>query len=88
MRPTGKTISIARRRCIVTGKAVVYGNTVSHSHRKTRRRFEPNLHRKRFWVPEEKRFVTLLVSARGLKTIAKKGVFAVLTDIRRRGEKV
>ncbi|HJP14865.1 MAG: 50S ribosomal protein L28 [Nitrospinota bacterium] len=88
MPPRGKTISIARRRCIVTGKAVVYGNTVSHSHRKSPRRFEPNLHRKRIWVPEEKRYVTLLVSARGLKTIAKKGIFAVLSDLRRKGEKV
>ncbi len=79
---------LARRRCIVTGKTVIYGNAVSHSHRKTRRRFEPNLHNKRFWVPEEKRWITLLVSARGIKTIAKRGISAVLTDIRKRGEKV
>ena len=84
----GEKVSIARRRCIVTGKAVVYGNTVSHSHRRTRRRFEPNLHNKRFWVVEEKRWVTLLVSARGIKTIAKKGIFPVLVKLRRRGEKV
>ena len=81
-------ISLARRRCIVTGKTVTYGNAVSHSHRKTRRRFEPNLHNKRFWVPEEKRWITMLVSARGIKTIAKRGISAVLTDIRKRGEKV
>ena len=79
---------LARRRCAVTGKTVTYGNTVSHSHRKTRRRFEPNLHKKRFWVPEEKRWVTLLVSGRGLRTISKRGISAVLADIRRRGEKV
>lgn len=79
---------LARRRCIVTGKTVAYGNTVSHSHRKSRRRFEPNLHNKRFWVPEEKRWVTLLVSARGIKTIAKRGISTVLADIRKRGEKV
>ena len=79
---------LARRRCIVTGKTVTYGNTVSHSHRKTRRRFEPNLHSKRFWVPEEKRWVTLLVSARGIKTIAKRGISTILADIRKRGDKV
>ncbi len=79
---------LARRRCIVTGKTVIYGNSVSHSHRKTRRRFEPNLHNKRFWVPEEKRWITLLVSARGIKTIAKRGISTVLADIRKRGEKV
>ena len=88
MAPRGKTISIARRRCIVTGKAVVYGNAISHSRRHTRRRFEPNLHYKRFWVVEEKRWGRLLVSARGIKTIAKKGIFKVLVDLRRRGEKV
>ena len=84
----GEKVSIARRRCIVTGKAVVYGNTVSHSHRHTRRRFEPNLHCKRFWAVEEKRWVKLLVSARGIKTIAKKGIFKVLVELRRKGEKV
>ena len=81
-------VSLAHRRCIITGKAVTYGNTVSHSHRKTRRRFEPNLHNKRFWVPEEKRWVTLLISARGIKTIAKKGIFAVLVGLRRKGVKI
>ncbi len=81
-------VSIARRRCAVTGKAVVYGNSVSHSHRKSRRRFEPNLHNKRFWVPEEKRWITLLVSARGIKTIAKKGISSVLADLRRKGQKI
>ncbi|MEE9257668.1 MAG: 50S ribosomal protein L28 [bacterium] len=79
---------VARRRCAVTGKTVTYGNSVSHSNRKTRRRFEPNLHNKRFWVPEEKRWITLLVSARGIKTIAKRGISTVLADIRRRGKKV
>lgn len=84
----GAKAPLARRRCIVTGKTVTYGNNVSHSHRKSRRRFEPNLHSKRFWVPEEKRWVTLLVSARGIKTIAKRGISTVLADIRKRGEKI
>ncbi len=79
---------VARRRCAVTGKSVMYGNNVSHSHKKTRRRFEANLHTKRFYLPEEKRWVKLLVSARGLKIIAKRGVARVVADIRKRGEKV
>ena len=84
----GAKTPLARRRCIVTGKTVTYGNNVSHSNRKSRRRFEANLHNKRFWVPEEKRWVTLLVSARGIKTIAKRGISTVLSDIRKRGEKI
>ncbi|MDA0999227.1 MAG: 50S ribosomal protein L28 [bacterium] len=79
---------VARKHCVVTGKYVMYGNSVSHSHKKTRRRFEANLHNKRFWVPEEKRWVTLRVSARGIKTIAKNGISSVLVDLRRRGIKV
>ena len=79
---------VARRRCAVTGKAVVYGNNVSHSHRKSRRRFEPNLHNKRFWVPEENRFITLTVSTKGMKTISKNGISKVLREIRAKGVKV
>ncbi len=80
--------AVARKRCVVTGKSVMYGNSVSHSHKKTRRRFEANLHTKRFYVPEEKRWVKIRVSARGLKIIAKRGISRVLSDIRRRGEKL
>jgi len=75
---------VARKRCAVTGKSVMYGNNVSHSHKKTRRRFEANLHVKRFYLPEEKRWVKLRVSARGLKIIAKRGISKVLADIKRR----
>ena len=64
------------------------GNSVSHSHHKSKRRFEPNIQKRRFWVPSEKRWVTLQVSTRGLKIIDKKGIERVLADIRRRGEKV
>ncbi|MBI3126573.1 MAG: 50S ribosomal protein L28 [Candidatus Tectomicrobia bacterium] len=78
---------LASRRCAVTGRTVKFGNSVSHSNRKTRRRFEPNLHDKRFWVPEEKRWITLRVSARALKTIAKRGISVVLADMRRKGGK-
>ncbi len=76
--------TVARKRCAVTGKSVMYGNNVSHSHKKTRRRFEANLHVKRFYLPEEKRWVKLRVSAKGLKIIAKRGVSKVMADIRKR----
>ena len=74
--------------CEISGKRVMFGNNVSHSHRKTRRRWNPNIQNKRFWVPNEKRWVTLTVSARGIKTINKNGIESVLADMRRRGEKV
>jgi large subunit ribosomal protein L28 len=64
------------------------GNNVSHAHNKTRRRFMPNLHSHRFWVESEKRFVKLRVSTHGMRIIDKKGIDAVLEDIRARGEKV
>ena len=64
------------------------GNTVSHANNKTRRRFEPNLHEKRIWVPSEKRFIKLKVTAKGLKTIDKLGIEKVLRDMRARGESV
>ncbi len=77
--------TVARKRCVVTGKSVMYGNNVSHSHKKTRRRFEANLHVKRFYLPEEKRWVKLRVSAKGLKIIAKRGISKVMADIRKQG---
>ena len=76
------------RVCMVTGKAPVTGNNVSHSQRKTRRRFIPNLHWHRFWVENENKFVRLRVSSSGMRTIDKKGIEVVLTDIRSRGIKV
>lgn len=74
--------------CQVTGKSPVVGNNVSHSNIKTKRRFLPNLQYHRFWVESEKRFVRLRVSAKGMRIIDKKGIDAVLTAIRARGEKV
>ena len=68
--------------CMVTGKKPLSGNNVSHSHRKTRRRFIPNLHVHRFWVESENRFVKLCVSSRGLRVIDKKGIETVLKEIR------
>ncbi|SEL21685.1 large subunit ribosomal protein L28 [Atopomonas hussainii] len=76
------------RVCQVTGKGPVTGNNVSHANNKTRRRFLPNLHHHRFWVESEKRFVSLRVSAKGMRVIDKKGIDAVLTEIRARGEKI
>ena len=76
------------RICQVTGRKPAFGNNVSHSHRKTRRRWNPNIQTKRFWVPNEKRWITLTVSAKGVKTINKHGIERVLADMRRRGEKV
>lgn len=76
------------RVCQVTGKRPVSGNNVSHSNIKTKRRFLPNLHYHRFWVESENRWVRLRVSTKGLRIIDKKGIDAVLTDLRARGEKV
>ncbi|MDX1981629.1 MAG: 50S ribosomal protein L28 [Bryobacteraceae bacterium] len=73
--------------CAVTGKKPISGNRVSHANNHSRRRFEPNLHTKRFWVPSENRFVTLKVSARGMRTISKVGIDKVLADMKKRGEK-
>ncbi len=64
------------------------GNNVSHAHNKTRRRFQVNLQKKRFYLPEEKRWVTLRVSAKTIKTINKKGISAVLAEARRKGVKL
>ncbi|BDW91456.1 MAG: 50S ribosomal protein L28 [Allomuricauda sp.] len=67
--------------CEVTGKKVMFGNNVSFSINKTKRRFDANISKKRFYIPEEDRWVTLNVSARGLKIINKKGISAVLKEI-------
>lgn len=74
--------------CVVTGKKPMSGNNVSHANNKTRRRFEPNLQEKRFWVPSEKRWVKLKVSASAIRTITKVGIERVLRDMRANGRKV
>ena len=76
------------RVCQVTGKGPVTGNNISHANNKTRRRFLPNLQHHRFWVESEKRFVRLRVSAKGMRIIDKRGIDAVLVDIRKSGAKV
>ena len=75
------------RVCQVTGKRPVSGNNVSHAMSHARRRFLPNLQNHRFWVESEKRFVKLRVSTKGMRIIDKKGIDAVLADLRARGEK-
>ena len=75
-------------RCELTGKTRQIGHRVSHSNRKTRRRWLPNLHERRFWVPSENRWVKLRVSTNALRTIDKNGIEAVLAELRGRGEKV
>ncbi|MEQ1439799.1 50S ribosomal protein L28 [Fontimonas sp. SYSU GA230001] len=74
--------------CQVTGKRPLVGNTVSHANNKRRRRFEPNLHTHRFWLESEKRFVSLRVSTNGMRIIDKKGIEAVVSELRARGDKV
>jgi large subunit ribosomal protein L28 len=76
------------RVCQVTGKRPISGNNVSHSNIKSKRRFLPNLHRHRFWVENENRWVKLRVSTKGMRIIDKKGIDVVLKDLRARGEKV
>lgn len=64
------------------------GNNVSHANNKNKRKFLPNLHKKRFWLPSEKRSVTLRVSAQGIRTIDKRGIEAVVADMRAAGARV
>ncbi len=76
------------RVCQVTGKRPMSGNNVSHANNKTRRRFLPNLHSRRFWVESENRWVRLRVTTKAMRIIDKKGIDSVLSDMRARGEKV
>ncbi len=76
------------RVCMVTGKAPLVGNNVSHAKNRTKRRFNPNLHTHRFWVESEKRFVTLRLTSKGMRVIDKRGIDAVLSDLRASGTKI
>lgn len=71
--------------CQLTGKKAIVGNNVSHAMNKTKRRFEANLIKKRFFIPEEGKWVQLKVSTSALKTINKKGISAVLKEARAQG---
>lgn len=76
------------RFCQVTGKRPQTGNNVSHANNKTKRRFLPNLHIHRFWVPSENRWVKLRISSKAMRTIDKLGIDTVLADMRQRGVKI
>lgn len=76
------------RICQVTGKAPSFGNTVSHSHRRTRRRFDPNIQTKYYWLPSQGRRIRLRVSTKGMRTIDKQGIEQVVAGMRARGKKV
>ena len=71
--------------CDITGKRPITGNNVSHAMNKTRRRFLPNLQKKRFYIPEEDKWITLKISTSALRTINKKGITAVLKEARAKG---
>lgn len=72
----------------MTGRKPSFGNHVSHSHRKVRRRWDPNIQKHRFWLPSEKRYITLTVSAKGLKTVNKNGIESVVAELRKQGVKI
>jgi large subunit ribosomal protein L28 len=76
------------RVCDVTGKKPMFGNNVSHANNKTRRRFNINLQKKRFWLADEKRFITLTVSTKGLRIIDKRGIRRVVNELRAKGLKI
>ena len=76
------------RYCQVTGKRPVSGNNVSHANNKTRRCFLPNLQRKRYFLPDEDRWISLSVSAHGMKIIDKKGLARMVAEMRAAGEKI
>jgi large subunit ribosomal protein L28 len=75
-------------RCQVTGRTVGFGNTVSHSHRRSRRRWSPNIQTKTYFVPSEGRRVKLRVSAKGIKVIDRDGIEAVIARLRRDGQRI
>lgn len=74
--------------CQVTGRKPSFGNTVSHSHRKTRRRWDPTIQKKRYWVPSERRWITLRVSTKGMRVIDRRGIDSVVAGLRRAGVKL
>ncbi|MGA1976630.1 MAG: 50S ribosomal protein L28 [Bacteroidales bacterium] len=71
--------------CQVTGKKAMVGNNVSHSKRRTKRRFYPNLFTKKYYLPEEQRWVSLRISAAGIRLISKKGISAALREAKEKG---
>ena len=74
--------------CQVTGKKAMVGYHVSHAKNRVKRLFKPNLHKHKFWVESEKKFITLTVSAKGMRIIDKNGIDTVLKDLRTKGLKI
>lgn len=74
------------RRCDLTGKRPMTGNNVSHSNRKTKRKFYPNLHKKNFYIPELDKWVQLKVSSKAIRNINKKGIYAYLKELEAKGD--
>ena len=74
--------------CQVTGKKPMFGNNVSHANNKTRRKFNVNLQKKKFWLPDENRYITLRLSMHGLRIINKKGISRVVREMRAKGAKL
>lgn len=74
--------------CQVTGAVPGFGHTISHSHRRNKRRFDPNIQKKTYFVPSMGRKVTLNVSARGIKVIDVRGIESVIAELVARGEKI
>lgn len=69
------------KRCEISGKGVLVGNNVSHANNRTKRRFLPNLQKKRIWIPEEQRWVTMKISTSALRTLDKKGYLAMMREM-------
>jgi large subunit ribosomal protein L28 len=74
--------------CQVTGRSPGFGKQLSHSHRRTNRRWNVNIQRKRYWLPSEGRWIRLTVSTRGMKVIDKRGIESVVAELRRKGQKI
>lgn len=74
--------------CQVTGRTPGFGNTVSHSHRRSRRRWSPNIQLKTYYLPSENRRIRLRVSTKGMKVIDRDGIEAVVARLRREGQKI
>ncbi|CAM4095917.1 50S ribosomal protein L28 [Kibdelosporangium persicum] len=74
--------------CQLTGRRPGFGNRVSHSHKRSKRRWDPNVQRRRYWLPSEGRTITLTVSTKGIRTIDRKGIEAVVAELRRKGVRV
>ena len=76
------------RVCQLTGKKVLVGNNVSHSNKKTKRKFYPNLQLKKFYIPETDDYVTLKLSTNAIRTINKKGIYQYLKELEKKGIKI